>query len=53
LSTLLPLLILRTWFARLLTRRLQGYTGDCLGAVQQIGEVLFYLSVLALVWKSF
>jgi adenosylcobinamide-GDP ribazoletransferase len=53
LSTLLPLLILRTWFARLLTRRLQGYTGDCLGAVQQIGEVLFYVSVLALVWKSF
>ena len=48
-----PLLALRIWFARLLSRRLQGYTGDCLGAVQQIGEVLFYLSALALVWKSF
>jgi adenosylcobinamide-GDP ribazoletransferase len=27
-----------------------GYTGDCLGAVQQVNEVVFYLSVLAL-WK--
>ncbi|MEX2382744.1 MAG: adenosylcobinamide-GDP ribazoletransferase [Opitutales bacterium] len=28
--------------------RLGGYTGDCLGAVQQITEVTFYLGVLAL-----
>lgn len=27
-----------------------GYTGDCLGAVQQIAEILFYLSILIL-WK--
>jgi adenosylcobinamide-GDP ribazoletransferase len=27
-----------------------GYTGDCLGATQQICEIVFYLSVLAL-WK--
>ncbi|MCB0099856.1 MAG: adenosylcobinamide-GDP ribazoletransferase, partial [Caldilineaceae bacterium] len=24
-------------------RRLGGYTGDCLGAVQQVTEVVFYL----------
>jgi adenosylcobinamide-GDP ribazoletransferase len=28
-------------------RRLGGYTGDCLGAVQQTSELGFYLGVLA------
>jgi adenosylcobinamide-GDP ribazoletransferase len=27
-----------------------GYTGDCLGATQQVTEVLFYISIIA-VWK--
>lgn len=31
---------------RLLKKRLQGYTGDCLGAVQQFTEVAFYVGVL-------
>lgn len=35
------------WLARKFKRRLGGYTGDCLGAVQQVTEVLFYLCVLA------
>jgi len=30
-------------------RRIGGYTGDCLGAVQQIAELLIYLSVLVLI----
>ena len=35
------------WFAR----RLQGFTGDCLGATQQVSEIGFYLgAVLALRW---
>ncbi len=34
---------MRVWFER----RLGGYTGDCLGAVQQTGEVALYLGVLA------
>jgi adenosylcobinamide-GDP ribazoletransferase len=29
-----------------------GYTGDCLGATQQVTELLFYISVIA-VWKFF
>jgi adenosylcobinamide-GDP ribazoletransferase len=33
------------WFAR----RLQGFTGDCLGATQQVCELAFYLG-LALAW---
>lgn len=32
---------------RYLRRRLGGYTGDCLGAVQQLGECAFYLGCAA------
>jgi adenosylcobinamide-GDP ribazoletransferase len=35
------------WLGRLFVRRLGGYTGDCLGAVQQLAEALVYLAVLA------
>jgi adenosylcobinamide-GDP ribazoletransferase len=35
------------WLARKFARRLEGYTGDCLGAVQQLAEVVIYLAVLA------
>ncbi|MGE0098302.1 MAG: adenosylcobinamide-GDP ribazoletransferase [Hydrogenophaga sp.] len=33
------------WMWRLLRRRLQGFTGDGLGATQQLSEVMFYLGV--------
>ena len=33
------------WMWRLLHRRLQGFTGDGLGATQQVSEVLFYLGL--------
>lgn len=36
------------WVARLLRRRLQGFTGDGLGAVQQVSELAIYL---ALAWR--
>jgi adenosylcobinamide-GDP ribazoletransferase len=35
------------WLARKFVRRIAGYTGDCLGAVQQVTEVMFYLCALA------
>lgn len=35
------------WLARKCVSRIGGYTGDCLGAVQQVTEVVFYLSLLA------
>jgi len=35
------------WLARLFVKRIGGYTGDCLGAVQQIAEAIFYLCILA------
>ena len=35
------------WFSRNLRQQLGGYTGDCLGAMQQLCEAGFYLGVLA------
>lgn len=33
------------WLWRLFRRRLQGFTGDCLGAAQQVTEIAFYLGL--------
>lgn len=35
------------WLGRFFVRRIGGFTGDCLGAVQQLAEAAFYLGVLA------
>jgi len=41
---IVPVLMLTTFiFRRYITRKIGGYTGDCLGALQQIAEVEFYL----------
>jgi adenosylcobinamide-GDP ribazoletransferase len=32
--------------ARYFVRRIGGYTGDCLGATQQVSELAFYLGML-------
>ncbi len=34
------------WLARMFKRRIGGYTGDCLGATQQLSEVAFYFGLL-------
>ena len=34
------------WMWRLFARRLQGFTGDCLGATQQVCELAFYLGLV-------
>lgn len=44
---LLPVALVWGWFSRKLLQRLGGYTGDCLGAMQQLCELAFYLGVLA------
>ena len=61
LTALLPLLLLplrqavigvllaalaTLWLARLFKRQIGGYTGDCLGATQQLSEVAFYCGML-------
>lgn len=35
------------WLAAKFRRWLGGYTGDCLGATQQVSEIAFYLGLLA------
>ncbi len=44
---LVPVILVWLWFSRKLKKRLGGYTGDCLGAMQQLCELAFYLGVLA------
>ncbi len=41
-----------TWFlmGRWMRRRIGGYTGDCLGAIQQVSELVVYLTMAA-VWR--
>ena len=61
LTALLPLLLLpprqalvgvllaalaTLWLARLFKRQIGGYTGDCLGATQQLAELAFYSGLL-------
>ncbi|WP_104403036.1 adenosylcobinamide-GDP ribazoletransferase [Vibrio penaeicida] len=45
-------MIFRMTFKRWLMARLGGFTGDCLGAAQQLVEILFYLVVLGAVGVS-
>lgn len=39
--------VVTAWLARHFRQRIGGYTGDCLGAVQQVAEAAFYLGLLA------
>ena len=43
------LVVVRVVLARWFRSRISGYTGDCLGAAQQLGELVFYLVVLGVV----
>jgi adenosylcobinamide-GDP ribazoletransferase len=47
LSGLGAVLVVRVGLARWFVKRIGGYTGDCLGAAQQVSEVAFYLAILA------
>jgi len=42
-------LLITIWLGRKLQKWLGGYTGDCLGATQQLSELAFYLGVLAVI----
>ena len=50
LYAIIPVFIARYFLARYFQKWIDGYTGDCLGATQQVCEVVFYLSILFL-WK--
>ncbi|GHE91624.1 adenosylcobinamide-GDP ribazoletransferase [Thalassotalea profundi] len=46
-AIVLVLVVFRTLFRRWLIKRLGGFTGDCLGAAQQMSELLIYLTIVA------
>jgi adenosylcobinamide-GDP ribazoletransferase len=52
---LIPLVLLKIYLGWYFKKWIGGYTGDCLGATQQIAEVLFYLTFVILIqcplWK--
>ena len=50
LLVLIPVFVARFFLARYFQKWINGYTGDCLGATQQVCEVIFYLSIIA-IWK--
>jgi len=47
---LIPALLATVFLGHYFYCRIDGYTGDCLGASQQVAETVFYLSMSAL-WK--
>ncbi len=49
-GVILPLLLVTLYLGNYFHKWIGGYTGDCLGATQQVTEVVFYLTILAL-WK--
>ncbi len=46
-AALIPVAIVWLWFSAKIKARIGGYTGDCLGAMQQLTEVAFYTGLLA------
>lgn len=44
----IPVFISKWLLARYFKKWIGGYTGDCLGAIQQVGEIVFYMSVIFL-----
>ncbi len=51
LLAVIPILLINWQLGRYFFRHIGGYTGDCLGASQQIAETVYYLSVTA-IWTS-
>jgi adenosylcobinamide-GDP ribazoletransferase len=48
---LIPIYIFIALYVRYLSLKLKGYTGDSLGAIQQITEVMVYLIFILPLWK--
>jgi adenosylcobinamide-GDP ribazoletransferase len=48
LISIVPIFITKWWLAKYFKKWIGGYTGDCLGAIQQVTEIVFYLTVLVI-----
>lgn len=49
--SLVPVALMALYLKRYFQKWIGGYTGDCLGAVQQVCELVIYLVLLGLSWK--
>jgi adenosylcobinamide-GDP ribazoletransferase len=49
---IIPVLLITWQVAGYFKKWIGGYTGDCLGAIQQVSELVFYLGVL-IIWRYF
>ncbi|MBW1911405.1 MAG: adenosylcobinamide-GDP ribazoletransferase [Deltaproteobacteria bacterium] len=47
---IVPLVICKWCMGKYFVKWIGGYTGDCLGAAQQVPEVLFYLFIILISW---
>jgi adenosylcobinamide-GDP ribazoletransferase len=50
LLVIIPCALLTVYLSRYFNKWINGYTGDCLGATQQLNELAFYLGILA-IWN--
>jgi adenosylcobinamide-GDP ribazoletransferase len=48
--TLIPAYLAKICLAAYFKKHIGGYTGDCLGAIQQVTEIIIYLSAIV-IWK--
>jgi adenosylcobinamide-GDP ribazoletransferase len=44
---LVPLFVVKFWMERWFVKWIGGYTGDCLGTIQQVCELVIYITILA------
>jgi len=49
--TIIPVFLIRWYLTYYFVKWIGGYTGDCLGAAQQVTEVTFYLFSGLILWK--
>jgi len=52
LFAIVPVFIARSMLGAYFKKWIGGYTGDCLGAIQQVSEIVFYLSC-SIIWTYF
>jgi adenosylcobinamide-GDP ribazoletransferase len=50
LSIFVPAFLSKVYLGYYFHKHIGGYTGDCLGATQQVSEVVLYISILG-IWK--
>jgi adenosylcobinamide-GDP ribazoletransferase len=50
LLAIIPVILIALYLVHFFNKKIGGYTGDCLGATQQITEIVFYLTMVTEFW---